>query len=247
VSRLRPNRMHLLLGLVVVLLATVPVLIPLVWTKSTAATGPDALRTAASAGEPMPTHDGAAGSDPTKAAAALPRAGTLASAAPTASTSATPSTPAPTTTAPTDAVSPPAPDPSPTATVDATTPDPTAAPRLAAAGPDLVVVSIGWSPQPPGAGQPVVFSAVVQNIGTDPTPTVTNGIAFSVDGTKVAWSANDSSPLGPGEQRTYTADGGNAWTATSGTHTVQAWADDLDRIPETDDDNNTATATVTVV
>jgi hypothetical protein len=118
-----------------------------------------------------------------------------------------------------------------------------------AAGVDLMVVSVSWSPRRPRAGQPVLFAAVVRNGGTDPTPAVTHGVAFSVDGTKVSWSANSSAPLAPGEERTYTADGGvsgNTWTATSGTHTVEAWADDLNRIPETSEDNNTATAPLTV-
>ncbi|HST65685.1 MAG TPA: CARDB domain-containing protein, partial [Mycobacteriales bacterium] len=78
---------------------------------------------------------------------------------------------------------------------------------------------------------------------------VTHGIAFAVDGTRVSWSADSSEPLGPGQERTYTADGGDAgstWTATSGTHTVEAVADDLDRIPETDEADNTATATLVI-
>ena len=178
------------------------------------------------------------------------RAGTLASPAPaTTRPSPAPTTPAPTTT-------PPRPDPStaapdPTQTADPTTPAPTTtdAPQVLAAGSDLVLESIGWNPAPPGAGQPVVFAAVVRNIGSDPTPAVTTGVAFSVDGTEVTWSANSSDPLGPGEERTYVADGGvagNTWTATSGDHTVEAWVDDVDRIPEISDDNNTATASLPV-
>lgn len=147
----------------------------------------------------------------------------------------------------------PAPPPAPAPTTTTTTsrpatPEPTRDPTVLAAGSDLVVVSVSWSPEPT-AGTPVVFAAVVRNTGADPTPDVTHGIAFSVDGTEVTWSANSSEPLGPGQERTYTADGGdagNAWIATSGTHSVQAWADDLDRIPETNEDDNTASTTLTV-
>lgn len=243
--RLRPTRTHLLLGLVVVLLATVPVLIPLMWT---AATGSEELQLAASPGVPgVPALPGAVAASPTATVAAPPAAGALRSASPTPSP--TPShTPAPTTPPPSSQAPPPPPAPAPTTTSAAPEPAPAGSPTVLSAGADLVVVSVSWTPDP-AAGTPVVFAAVVRNTGTDPTPAVTHGIAFSVDGTKVTWSANSSEPLGPGQERTYSADGGdagNTWTATSGTHTVLVQADDLDRIPETDETDNTATATLTV-
>ena len=72
---------------------------------------------------------------------------------------------------------------------------------------------------------------------------------LTVDGIQVSWSAGDSSPLGPGEERTYTADGGPDtafWTATSGVHELEVQADDAARIPERDDGNNTLITSVSV-
>jgi hypothetical protein len=245
VRRLRPTRLHLLLGLVVVLLATIPVLIPLVWTKASGATGPDALRLAPSPGVPaLPQAKASA----TATATMAPPAG-AGGLAPPPSATPSPTTPSPTPAPSTTGPSAPA-DPTPTPDRTTPSPDPADAPTVLAAGADLVVVSVSWSPPLPNTGQPVVFAAVVRNAGSDPTPPVTHGVAFSVDGTKVSWSANSSAPLAPGEERTYTADGGvsgNTWTATTGTHTVEAWVDDLNRIPETSDDNNTARALLTVL
>jgi hypothetical protein len=241
VHRLRPTRTHLLLGLVVVLLATVPVLVPLMFT---AANGTESLQLAASPGVPaLPRADEAS---PAATVAPPPPAGALRPAAPTPSPSPTPTTPSPTSAAPPAA--PPPPAPAPTTTSASPEPPPAGSPTVLSAGPDLVVVSVAWTPDPV-AGTPVAFAAVVRNTGTDPTPAVTHGIAFSVDGTEVTWSADSSEPLGPGQERTYSADGGDAgstWTATSGTHTLLVQADDLDRIPETDETDNTTTATLTV-
>jgi CARDB protein len=244
VHRLRPTRTHLLLGLVVVLLATVPVLIPLMWTG---ATGPEGLQLAASPGvaasPAVPALPRADTASPTATVAAPPPAGELRSASPTPDPTPSPTTP------PATSAAPPVPPPSgPAPTTGSASPEPADSPAVLAAGPDLVVVSVSWTPDPV-AGSPVVFAAVVRNTGTDPTPAVTHGIAFSVDGTKVTWSANSSEPLGPGQERTYSADGGdagNTWTATGGTHTVLVQADDLDRIPETSETDNTATTSLTI-
>lgn len=240
--RLRPTRTHLLLGLVVVLLATVPVLIPLLWTNGSSPAG---LRLAASPGVPALPGGGGRLPSPTATVAPPAPAGRLVTVRPTPNP-----TPDPTT-APPSPVPPPAPPPAPASAPVTTTPappGPAATPTVLSAEADLVVVSVSWTPDPT-AGTPVTFAAVVRNTGTDPTPAVTHGIAFSVDGTKVSWSAGSAEPLGPGQERTYSADGGDAgatWTATSGTHTLLVQADDLDRILETNETDNTATATLTV-
>ena len=111
------------------------------------------------------------------------------------------------------------------------------------------MVAVSWSPAPARSGDGLLFTATVRNVGTDPTPEVTHGVAFLVDGTKVSWSAGDSAPLGPGEERTYPADGGPesaTWTATPGEHQLEVQVDDVARIPETDDGNNTLTTTLGV-
>lgn len=238
----RPKRSTLLLGLVLLLLATVPVLIPLLVTKAGSAPGADPAQLAVAAD---PT--GVAGADPTTAAP-LPRAGDLVptTASPTPSTTTTPS-PSTTTTPP---PAPPAPAPTRTDPTPRPEPTPTEDPTVRTAGPDLEVVEMGWSPAETAEGDQLTFTALVRNTGTDPTPVRTHGIAFSVDGTKVTWSAGNTAPLAPGETRTYTADGGptgtNTWTATPGTHTLQAHVDDENRIPETNETDNIATTTFEV-
>ena len=120
---------------------------------------------------------------------------------------------------------------------------------MLSAASNLVVVDVTWTPQPSGAGQPVMFSALVRNTGVTPTPPLPFGVAFSVDGTVVSWSSSDSTPLGPGDQRTFTAvDGvtGAAWTATEGDHTVRATVDDTGQIPELNENDNTMSAQITV-
>ncbi|HZB50626.1 MAG TPA: CARDB domain-containing protein [Mycobacteriales bacterium] len=238
--RRRPDlRSPLLLGLVLLLLATVPVLVPLVVTRGgdTPVAAPPGL--AAAPGVPaLPRAGAGAEPDTVAAVAPPPPAGTLiGTPSPTAAPRTTPPPPPPS-----------APAPAPT-TPATTAPSPPAPPAPLTAEPDLVVVSVAWSPEAVAAGQPVTFTAVVRNAGTEPTPDVTHGVGFTVDGTPVSWSAAGSAPLAPGEERIYTADGGPAgatWTAVPGEHSLEAYVDDAERIGETDDTNNALTATLTV-
>lgn len=253
-SRHRPSRTHVLLGLVIVLLATIPVVIPLLVMKS----GPEPpVGVRLASGQPgFPENAPAPRADPSPTTSAPPpTAGPLAPAptttsatpSPTATATTTPP-PAPTSQASTSAASPSATTPEPT-TAEPTTPSPSAEVSVLNAAPNLVVVDVSWSPDPSGAGQPVLFSALVRNTGVTPTPPLPFGVAFSVDGTVVSWSANDTTPLGPGEQRTFTAgDGvtGAAWTAVEGEHTVEANVDDTGQIPELNENDNTMTTKIDV-
>ena len=58
------------------------------------------------------------------------------------------------------------------------------------------------------------------------------------------------SSLAAGASVTLTANNGtngiNYWTATSGSHTVQAWVDDVNRIAESNENNNKTTAPISV-
>jgi hypothetical protein len=242
--------MHVLLGLAIVLMATIPVLVPLAFTGGNTADPTEVVRLAAGPGVPGAPEGAPAPATSTTTEAAPPGAGRLHATTPT-----TP-TPTPAATTPAAAPSPP-PAPAPTTTdatttapsPDPTTPDPTAGAKVFAAEPNLVVDAVSWDPSAPGAGQPLVFTAVVRNAGPVATPQEIYGVTFSVDGTEVSWSDADSTPLAPGEQRTYTADAGVAgptWTATTGTHTLQAWTDDTDRIPESNESDNTLTAQLVV-
>jgi hypothetical protein len=247
VSRHRPTRTHVLLGLVVVLLATIPVVIPLVVTKS-GGEQPGGVRLASGPGQqvqpeaaPAPGPRDSGPTTPPPIAAGSLAATTSRPPAPTA----TPSPP-PTTAASAPDASSAAPDP---ATPEPTTPSPTAEAQVLDAAANLVVVDVSWTPEPSGAGQPVVFSAVVRNTGAAATPALPTGVAFSVDGDVVSWSDGDSSPLGPGEQRTFTADDGvtgAAWMATDGDHAVEATVDDTGQIPELNEGDNTASTQLVV-
>jgi len=120
--------------------------------------------------------------------------------------------------------------------------------------PDLVVSSLTWIPTNPDAGDHVGLTAVVTNQGTAATPAGTIvGVGFYVDGNTGAanvWEDTDTSSLAPGASITLTATGGaagaNYWTATAGTHTIMAWVDDVNRIAESNENNNKLTETVSV-
>ena len=119
--------------------------------------------------------------------------------------------------------------------------------------PDLIVTSISWTPTTLAVGSQVVFSCVVKNQGTGPTPAgVIVGVQFAIDGNEsvITWSDTDTTSLAPGASVTLTCDNGtngvNYWPATAGTHTVQAWVNDVDRFNESNLNNNKLTASITV-
>ena len=120
--------------------------------------------------------------------------------------------------------------------------------------PDLVVSSLTWTPANPNAGDHVVFTVVVTNQGTAATPAGTIlGVGFYLDGNTAGanvWEDSDTTSLAPGASVTLTATGGtggvNYWVATAGTHTVTAWVDDVNRISESNENNNKLTQTSSV-
>lgn len=114
--------------------------------------------------------------------------------------------------------------------------------------PDLVVTDVSWSPASPVVGNAVTFSATIKNQGAAATPDgVIHGVRFRVDGTTVSCSDNSTATLAAGSSRVVTANNcGVTWTATAGTHTVEAYVDDINRIPnESDETNNTLTESLT--
>jgi hypothetical protein len=90
----------------------------------------------------------------------------------------------------------------------------------------------------------MVFRVTVQNRGSAATPSgITLGVGFNMDGAgTVSWSGSYSSPLAPNASVLLIADGGpsgfNYWTATAGLHAVVATVDDINRFPESIEDNN---------
>ena len=122
----------------------------------------------------------------------------------------------------------------------------------AAGAPDLIVTDISWSPANPVAGNSVVFSATIRNQGTGATQAgVINGVSFFVDGTQVSWSDTNTSSIPAGGSITVTANSGPAgtasWNATTGNHTIMAWVDDVNRMAETNEDNNQYSKSLTVL
>ncbi len=137
-------------------------------------------------------------------------------------------------------------------TLGSTTSSDSADPAWTSDQPDLITTDISWSPTNPEEGDDVTFSATIKNQGGASTPDGTvHGVNFEVDDTQVSWSSSDTSSLDPGESITVTADGGpdddRFWnSATAGDHIVTATVDDVDRITESDETNNSMDETVTV-
>jgi hypothetical protein len=116
---------------------------------------------------------------------------------------------------------------------------------------DLTVTKVTASPAIPKKGQPVKFSATIKNNGLAATPVAIVGALFRVDGKIVSWSDNTVTSIPAGGSVTVTANkshtnGVATWPATSGKHTIQAQADDVNRIAEVNESNNLGTATLTV-
>ena len=119
--------------------------------------------------------------------------------------------------------------------------------------PDLIVSSLTWVPANPQPGDHVVLTVVVTNQGTQATAAGTVlGVGFDFDGSQAAtvWEDTDTASLAPGASVTLTATNGTAgvnyWIATAGSHSVTAWVDDVNRIAESNENNNKLTETVTV-
>jgi len=102
-------------------------------------------------------------------------------------------------------------------------------------------------------GSDVTFGALVRNTGTAATVAgVVTGVAFSVDGRLVTWSDNTTWALSADPQAGMPViansgpTGSSTWRATPGRHTVRAWVDDVNRIQESNEHDNTSTWTVVV-
>ena len=103
--------------------------------------------------------------------------------------------------------------------------------------PDVIVESTSVVPPSPAPGESVTFTAVVRNVGGASTPSgVPVGVAYFIDGTYTSYGIT-SSPLAAGASVTLTTQGG-PWTATSGSHTLRALADDINRFEESNELNN---------
>ncbi|WP_281767643.1 CARDB domain-containing protein [Methanoculleus bourgensis] len=127
----------------------------------------------------------------------------------------------------------------------AATPTPTPTTPAPSGKPDLVVTGISWDPASPAPGSSVTLKATIKNQGSAPTPAgVKHGVLFTFDDGAAGpgvWSDTHTASIAPGASVTLTASGGSAgatWKAASGTHTVKAHVDDVNRIAESDENNN---------
>ncbi|MDD5463322.1 MAG: CARDB domain-containing protein, partial [Methylococcales bacterium] len=103
--------------------------------------------------------------------------------------------------------------------------------------PDVIVTSVSYANG--------IFTSTVKNQGTVATPTgVVIGVAYSVDGVQHTWGAVNG-PLAAGASVTIGSDGG-AYTIPNGTHTITAYADDVNRFAESNETNNQLSHSITV-
>lgn len=119
--------------------------------------------------------------------------------------------------------------------------------------PDVVVTDVWTEPANPKAGVTrVTFHATICNQGNASTPAgVSVGTGFSVNGsgTGSAFFVRDAftyqaRPLAANE--CYTGQGNLTWTPpTVNTYTIRAWADDINRFQESNENNNKNYTTVT--
>ena len=107
--------------------------------------------------------------------------------------------------------------------------------------PDLIVTSLSYS------SATSLFTSVVTNQGTAATPAgVLVGVGYSVDGVWHTWGGVVG-PLAAGASVTIvSSSGGGAYAIPSGTHTITAVVDDVNRIAESNETNNTLSQTITV-
>ncbi len=123
-------------------------------------------------------------------------------------------------------------------------------PAAKEAMPDLVVSDIQLTETENQIGDESHLLVRVRNIGTAPTKRGdTVGVAFSVDGTRVAWSDTFRYTIPAGGFAILRSNSGpdrkGTWKVASGTHTLRAVVDDASRIAESNENNNSAEVILT--
>jgi len=97
--------------------------------------------------------------------------------------------------------------------------------------PDLTVIEFSLSTEAPEAGESVVISALIANIGEVSTEARTE-VVFQVDGKE--FYREEIQPLGPGSKKEIRS----RWIAEGGVHTIEVVVDPKDRIREENERNN---------
>lgn len=116
--------------------------------------------------------------------------------------------------------------------------------------PDVIITNVSISPASPTPGSQVTVKATIKNQGPVDTPSgVYVGTGFSIDGNYLgAFFVKDENgikvPLAA--DASYLGSCTTLWTATAGTHTILATADDADRFTESNEGNNTKDKTIQI-
>ena len=115
--------------------------------------------------------------------------------------------------------------------------------------PDLVVTSVGVLESEDQIGGEAHLIARIENIGQGATKRdVAHGVAFYVDGEFVAWSDTYRQDLKPGQfaiLRSNSGPNGSAtWKIAPGQHSFRAYVDDVSRIQESNEENNSFETTL---
>lgn len=116
-------------------------------------------------------------------------------------------------------------------------------------GYDLVVTKLEWDKSSIGAGDKILFTATVTNIGdTDAPAGAQLGVCVYMDGNEdvLVWDDTHKTGLEAGESVKLTMTGGSNdniyWTASAGIHTATAWVNDqTSRYPNEVNYNNNKT------
>lgn len=122
----------------------------------------------------------------------------------------------------------------------------------AIAAPNLVITDFGFAQDPPMESQRLTFRATLTNTGDEATPkSMTHSVTFYLVGPEgkrrsLTYGAAFKGPLAPGKSVEVTAEG--PWrSAKPGKFTFAAMADDVNRIPESDEKDNTLQKEITLV
>ncbi|MDD5323186.1 MAG: CARDB domain-containing protein [Methylococcales bacterium] len=103
--------------------------------------------------------------------------------------------------------------------------------------PDVIVTSVSYANG--------IFTSTVKNQGISATPAGTIiGIGYSVDGVWKTWGSVNG-PLAAGASVTIGTSGA-PFTIPTGTHTINAYVDDINRFAESDETNNQITQSITI-
>lgn len=121
-------------------------------------------------------------------------------------------------------------------------------------GYDLTVTDIRWDDENPTEGSQIVFTVTVMNDGDTDIPSgIIIGYQIQIDGdtSNILWCDTYSGGLKAGQSAELTCNSGsggvNYWTAVAGSHSVLAWADDINRLTaEVNENNNQYTKTINV-